>query len=149
MRHVAKILVLSILLSGCSRMTIRTYEEYPHSCTEIPLAPLIDTAALVPIGITSFVFFLGGLIIMEHNAMGGLGALLSAGLAGTAGGYTIRSSAYGWSETAKCRREMEKQTKQTSPPGDPEKAPDQEVDSLSLVLNLHPQNQGLGAQTTR
>jgi hypothetical protein len=94
---------LCILASGCSRLTVKTHQEYGEQCTEVPLAAVVDAAALFPLSFTTAVFGVGGMIIMEHNAIGGLLALGSAALTGALTLYTGGSVAYGWRETAKCR----------------------------------------------
>ena len=109
----AILIVLCLLVGGCSRLTLTTYREDPVNCTTVPFAPLIDSVALLPITYTTAVFSLGGVIITEHyNFTLGLVALSAAVLSGALGIYTFKSSSYGWTETAKCSRKRRKRREQ-------------------------------------
>ena len=100
-------MVLCIFGCGCSRLTVKTHDEYGEQCTEVPLAAVIDVAALWPLTVTTALFGVGGAIIMEHNAPGGVLALGTAVLTGYLTVYTGRSAGYGWRETAECREANE------------------------------------------
>ena len=103
---------LCLLVGGCSRLTLTTYKEDPVNCTTAPFAPMIDGVALIPITYTTAAFGLVGVIIMKQFPEWGLASLGTASLSGVFGIYTFRSSAYGWTETAKCRREQRKRREQ-------------------------------------
>lgn len=89
-------------------MTVKTFKEHRQNCTKYPVASFIDIAALYPLIPTTIVFLIGGMIIMPHNSLEGTAALATGALAGATSGYAVNSSAYGFKETTKCRRELEK-----------------------------------------
>jgi hypothetical protein len=101
-------LIALLLTTGCARLSVKTYKEHRQHCTTIPYASVLDAASLVPAYLSSMVYSLGGVIIMPYNVLGGLGALATAGLMGIPIFYLKQSAAYGWTQTAKCRRELKK-----------------------------------------
>ena len=49
MRHTVTLLgILSIILNGCARMTVKTHQDYGEECTQTAVAPLVDVVTTIP-----------------------------------------------------------------------------------------------------
>ena len=99
MRYTVTLLgILSIILSGCARMTVKTHKDYGEECTQTNGAPLVDVVTTIPL------FGYAGLALVVSYGIGALplGFIIAVPLT-AAGTYTSMSAIYGIKEIQKCR----------------------------------------------
>ena len=90
--------MLSILLSGCARMTAKTHQDDGEECTQTNGAPLVDVVTTIPLfGYAGLLTYVG-----VGVGLGPLVLVIAAPLA-AAGTYTSMSAIYGIKEIQKCR----------------------------------------------
>lgn len=112
LKSIILFLFILYLLSGCSFVTVRTYDEVRVKCTRSYVPPAIDTLFLVPpvlgLGVLPLLKDSGSICCGGGNGGGSgmsSGDLVMPGLVLTAiVAIFLKSASYGYENVSKCRK---------------------------------------------